>query len=77
MTSKVCEHCQPLRRDQRARLGPPQPSPLADINLGIALASILYFAVSLVLLTVTIWPEQHLVDGDLFHQLDFGSTFLF
>jgi len=50
---------------------------LSDINLGLAMASILYFAVSLVLLVVTAWPKEHLVDGGVFHIVDFGSNFLF
>jgi len=81
--SKVCEHCQPLRHETNvlvlARLTALQK--LADINLGLALASILYFAVSIVLLVVSInqmvGPEQHLVDGGVYHLLDFGTVFLF
>lgn len=78
-SSKVCEHCQPLRHETNilvlARLNVLQR--LSDINLGLALASILYFAVSLVLLLVSAWPGEHLVDGGVFHVLDFGSNFLF
>jgi hypothetical protein len=77
--AKVCEHCQPLRHETNvlvlARLN--LLHRLADINLVLALASIAYFAIGLTLLFVMAWPVQHLVDGDVFHQLDFGSTFLF
>jgi len=50
---------------------------LGDINLGLAVASILYFAISMVLLLVSAWPEPHLVDSGVFHTLDFGSNFFF
>lgn len=76
---KVCEHCQPLRHETNiivlARLN--LLHRLADINLWLALASILYFATSLVLLFVTAWPVHHLVDGGVYHYIDFGSAFLF
>ena len=78
-TSKICEHCQPLRHETNvlvlARLN--LLHRLSDINLFLALASITYFAICLTLLLVTAWPVQHLVSGDVFHQLDFGSTFAF
>ena len=77
--SKVCEHCQPLRHETNvlvlARLN--LLHRLADINLSLALAAILYFAVSVVLLIVVLYPVQHLVDGGTFHLLDFSSNFLF
>lgn len=79
MQSKVCEHCQPLRHETNvlvlARLNVLHR--LADINLVLALACIIYFAVSVVLFMVTVWPTQHLVDPDTFHHIDFGSNFLF
>lgn len=79
VNSKVCEHCQPLRHETNilvlARLNVLQR--LSDINVGLALASIVYFAVSLVLLLVSAWPGDHLVDGGVFHTLDFGSNFWF
>ena len=73
MTSKVCE-VQPPGTRQTCSYWPASTSTALPTSTAPA---DLYFAVSLVLLTVTIWPEQHLVDGDVFHQLDFGSTFLF
>ena len=79
LQSKVCEHCQPLRHETNilvlARLN--LLYRLTEVNLRLALASIMYFATSLVLLAVVAWPQQHLVDGDVFHYLDFGCTFLF
>ena len=64
--SRVCEHCQPLRYETNvlvlARLNVLHR--LADINLGLALASILYFGSSVTLLVVSAWPEEHLVDGE-------------
>ena len=77
--SKICEHCQPLRHETNVivlhRLGLLQR--LASVNLGLALASILYFACSLVLLIISTWPEAHVVDGGAFHYLDFGGAALF
>ena len=80
LTSKVCEHCQPLRHETNvlvlARLN--VLNRLADINLMLALAAICCFAIKMVLLFI-VWPTQpeHLIDGDTFHKYDFGSTFFF
>lgn len=82
--SKVCEHCQPLRHETNvlvlARLN--VLGRLADINLLLALSSILYFAVSVVLLIVTVCQMNatdgvHIVDSEAFHMIDFGSNFVF
>lgn len=77
-----CEHCQPLRSDTNvlvlARLT--LLHKLSDVNLCLSLLSIIFFSVNLVLLVVTyrsIEYGEKLVDGDVFHRLDFGSAFLF
>ena len=76
---RVCEHCQPLRHETNvivlARLN--LLHKLASVNLWLALASILYFSVCLVLLVVSVWPEEGIVDDAVYHYLDFSSTFLF
>ena len=77
--SRVCEHCKPLRHETNVivlhRLGLLQK--LVGVNLALALASIAYFAVSLVLLVISLWPEEHVVDSGAFHLLDFGGAFVF
>ena len=77
-----CEHCQPLRSDTNvlvlARLT--TLTKLSDVNLFLSLLSIMYLAVNVVMLVVTlraIVGGEHLVDGGVFHTLDFGSAFCF
>lgn len=77
-----CEHCQPLRMDTNvlvlARLT--VLNKLSDYNLVFSLCSLLFLAVNVVLMVVTIRVisfGESLVDPGVFHTLDFGSTFLF
>jgi hypothetical protein len=80
-----CEHCQPLRRDTNVlvlqRLF--ELRSISSMNLALALASVMYLGVNLVCAILVGYdndcypcPESATSD-QLFHQLEFGSTFVF